>query len=141
MYVETVSASFSHPLHHQMLFSLSIFFLPCPDLVGFGIFFMKKTYPLAFINCDSRVPSPTDLSLCKDVRFFVFPFFLFLKGLILCVSFLYQSVVSYFIFICDRFIAGKRIFFLDNLRCSFIPLDCQSCYIWLSLMKTSINVV
>lgn len=140
MYVETVSASFSHPLH-QMLFSLSIFFLLCPDLVGFGIFFMKITYPLALIACDSQIHSPTDLSLCKDVRFFIFTFFLFLKWLILWVSFLSQSVVSYFIFICDRFIAEKRIFFLDNLRCSFIPLDCQSCYIWFSLMKTSINVV
>ncbi|RZC25948.1 hypothetical protein D0Y65_004575 [Glycine soja] len=65
MYVETVSASFSHPLH-QMLFPLSIFFLLCPDLVGFGPFSMNKTYPLAFIACDSQIPSSTDLSLCKD---------------------------------------------------------------------------
>lgn len=144
MYVETVSASFSHPLH-QMLFSLSVFFLPCPDLVGFGFCFMKTTYPLALIAFDSQVPSSTDLSLCKDVRFFIFPFFPFLKWFILCFSFLSQSGVSHFTFFCDRFIAEKRIFFLDKLSCSFIPLnagyDCQSFYIWVSLMKTSINVV
>jgi hypothetical protein len=74
MYVETVSGSFSHLLH-QVLFSLSIFFLLCPDLVGFGILFMKKTYPLDLFACDSpQISSSTDLSLCKDVRFFIFTF-------------------------------------------------------------------
>lgn len=122
MYVETVSASFSHPLH-QMLFPLSIFFLLCPDLVGFGPFSMNKTYPLAFIACDSQIPSSTDLSLCKDVGFSYSSFSFFDGGFILCFSLISQSVVSYFIFICGRFIAGKRIFFLDNLCCSFIPLS------------------
>lgn len=36
---------------------------------------MRITYPLAFIRSDSQIRSPTDLSLCKDVRFFGFFFF------------------------------------------------------------------
>jgi len=94
MYVETVSASFSHPLH-QMLFPLSIFFLLCHDLVGFGPFCVNKTYPLAFIACDSQIPSPADLSLCKDVRFSYSPFIFFDWGVfILCFSLVSHSVVS-----------------------------------------------
>ncbi|TKY54672.1 hypothetical protein E2542_SST19084 [Spatholobus suberectus] len=127
MYVETVSASFSHPLP-QMWFPLSIFFLPCPDLVGFGPFCMNKTYPLALIACDSQIPSPTDLilSLCKDVRFSYFSFSFYDGGFILCFYFVSQSVVSYFMLTCGRFIAEERIFFLDNLCCSFIPLSAHN---------------
>lgn len=72
MHVETLSASFSDPLHH--MFSLSKFFLQWPDLVGFGLYLTKKSYPHAFITYDSQICSPTDLGLCKDVSFF-FPFF------------------------------------------------------------------
>ncbi|KAI4344311.1 hypothetical protein L6164_011554 [Bauhinia variegata] len=50
-----------------MWFSLSISFLQWPDLVGFGLYSMRKTYPLASINCDSQIHSLTDTSLCKDL--------------------------------------------------------------------------
>ncbi|KAK7329905.1 hypothetical protein VNO77_24087 [Canavalia gladiata] len=73
-----------------MLFSLSIFFLLCPDLVGFWPFCMNKTYPLALIACDSQIPSPTDLSLCKDVRFSYFSFSFFDGGLFLAFLLLHQ---------------------------------------------------
>lgn len=66
MHVEAVSASFSHPLP-PMLFSLSLFFLTRPDLLGFGLYLMRKTYPFAFLGCDSQIRSPTDLSLYKDI--------------------------------------------------------------------------
>ncbi|KAK7347621.1 hypothetical protein VNO80_22157 [Phaseolus coccineus] len=86
-----------------MLFSLSIFFffLLCHDLVGFGPFCVNKTHPLAFIARDSQIPSPADLSLYKDVGFSYSPFTFFDWG----------------------FIAGKRIFFLDNLCITLILLS------------------
>ncbi|KAK7304838.1 hypothetical protein VNO77_42729 [Canavalia gladiata] len=50
-----------------MLFALSVFFLACPDLVGFGLYLMRITYPLAFLGCGCQIRSLTDLSLCKDI--------------------------------------------------------------------------
>jgi len=117
MYVETVSASFSHPLH-QMLFPLSIFFffLLCHDLVGFWPFCVNKTYPLAFIACDSQIPSLVDLSFYKDVRFSYSLFTFFDWGWVyslLFFSFPLCSIFTLFSF-AGRFIAGKRIFFLSG---------------------------
>ena len=73
MHVETVSASFSHPLH-QMVFTVSIFFLLQPDLVGFGLYLIRTMYPFAFLACDSRIHISTDLKLSKDVMSFNFSF-------------------------------------------------------------------
>ncbi|KAL9314295.1 hypothetical protein ACSQ67_019747 [Phaseolus vulgaris] len=70
MHVHAVSATFSHPLP-QMLFSFSVFYLPCPDLPGFGLHLMRKAYPLPFLGRDSQIASPTDLGFCKDLCAFV----------------------------------------------------------------------
>jgi len=87
-----------------MLFPLSIFFLLCHDLVGFGPFCVNKTYPLAFIACDSQIPSPADLSLCKDVRFSYSPFSFFDWGWVyslLFFSFPLCSIFTLFSFVAD----------------------------------------
>ena len=77
--------------------------LPRPDLLGFGLYLMRKTYPL---GCDCKIPSPTDLSLCKDVRFL---------HLFIHLTFPFLTRFNSFAFCGSRFTARKRISFLDNL--------------------------
>ncbi|KAK4257572.1 hypothetical protein QN277_007142 [Acacia crassicarpa] len=69
MYVETLPASFSDPLHRQMLISLSKFFLQWSDLLGFVLYLKKKTYPHAFVTYGTEICSRTDLGLCKDIYY------------------------------------------------------------------------
>jgi hypothetical protein len=71
-----------------MLFSHSLTAFSRPDLLGFGLILMKKQDPFAFISCESRIHSQSDLGLCKDVCFPILFFFLFLfyGFVILCFS-------------------------------------------------------
>jgi len=60
-----------------MLFSHSLTAFSRPDLLGFGLILMKKQDPFAFISCESRIHSQSDLGLCKDVCFPILFFFFF----------------------------------------------------------------
>lgn len=90
---------------YQMLFSPSLTSLPPPDLLGFGLFLMKKQYPFEFIRCNTEILIQSDLGLCKDVCFFVFPFSF--QACILCIF--QRSIASYFylfIFVVVYFVAN-----------------------------------
>ncbi|KAL9442558.1 hypothetical protein AB3S75_020971 [Citrus x aurantiifolia] len=52
--------------YHHPLKSTS-FQLPEPDLLGFGLFLMKKQYAFVIVSCHSRIHLHSDLGCFKDI--------------------------------------------------------------------------